>query len=93
MQVINDDFNDGADARFPIMGDIFQSGEFVEVELRHLDKPAYDYFKSLVDIVAAQGLGSGIAAPGNPLTNWTGGTRILGHFTAYSSDTLSITIP
>ncbi|MEM9340523.1 MAG: DUF4249 domain-containing protein [Bacteroidota bacterium] len=93
MQVITDDFNDGVEAKFPITGDIFQSGEVVLVELRHLDESAYDYFKALVDIVAAEGLGSGIAAPGNPVSNWTGGAGVLGHFTAYSLDTLSITIP
>ena len=90
LQVLNDDFNDGEETRSPIFGDVFQVGDKVTVELVHLDKPAYDYFKSLADILGEGGLGAGVAAPGNPNSNWSGG--VLGHFTAFSSDTLTVVI-
>lgn len=91
LQVLNDNLNDGNTARFPLFQKVFQPGEKVTIKLMHLDEASYDYFSSLSDIVGGQmGPNSGSAAPGNPITNWSGG--ILGYFCAFSSDTLSTVI-
>lgn len=91
LQVMNDDFNDGTLAKFPVLADIFNEGDRLAIELIHFDRNSYDYFKSVVDIVGEnQGLGGATAAPGNPNTNWSGGA--LGYFSAYNSDTKSIQI-
>lgn len=91
-QVTNDNIFDGGEARLPLFQQTFESGSLVGIELIHFDQSSYDYFNSLSDIVStAGGPGGATAAPGNPVTNWSGGC--LGYFSAYSSDTLSIRIP
>lgn len=91
MQVFDDNLNDGSAARIPVFQKVFELGEEIEIELIHFDAQSYDYFNSLSDIIgSAGGANSGSAAPGNPNTNWSGGT--LGYFSAYSSDTMSIII-
>jgi len=88
LQVVDDAIYDGVFTRLPIFGKIFDSGDKVFIELRHIDKSGYDYFDALLDII---GDGGGSAAPGNPDNNWSGDA--LGHFSTYSSDTLSIKLP
>ena len=92
MQVLDDVLNNGGEARFPVFGHTFNSGETVKLELIHFDEKSYDYFFSLSDILGdGGGPRGGSAAPGNPNTNWSGG--LLGYFSAYSSDTLSVVVP
>ena len=91
LQVLTDDFNNGQLARFPILGEVFEEGQRVTVEFIHFDNAAFDYFKSLADIVSdANGFVGGTAAPANPTTNWSG--NVLGHFTAINSDTMSVVV-
>ncbi|MEM1321571.1 MAG: DUF4249 domain-containing protein [Bacteroidota bacterium] len=86
LQVMNDDFNDGVLTKAPLLTDIFDEGDTIAIELIHFDRPSFDYFNSLVSIIGDGGaFGGGIAAPGNPNTNWSEGA--LGYFSAYNSDT------
>ncbi|MEM9821870.1 MAG: DUF4249 family protein [Bacteroidota bacterium] len=85
LQVMNDDFNNGVLTRAPLLTDIFAEGDTIGIELIHFDRASFDYFNSLANIIGEGGaFGGGIAAPGNPNTNWSGGA--LGYFSAYSSD-------
>jgi len=92
LQLLDDVLNNGAEARIPIFRKLFDSGDEVEIELRHIDENAYHYFNSLSEIIGSgQGPG-GSAAPGNPINNWSS-SNVLGHFTAYSNSESSITLP
>ncbi len=88
--VFSDDNADGNDYSIVLNDNTFQSGENIMIELVHIDKKAYHFYYSLIEIVTG-GAGAGIAAPGNPESNWSNGA--LGTFVAYSSDALSIVIP
>jgi len=91
LQVLNDNSNDGNQARFPIMMKTFQKGDTVKISLIHFDESSYDYFSSLGDIMGgAMGPNSGSAAPGNPISNWS--NNALGYFSAFSADTTSIIV-
>ena len=91
LQASADDLFDGAYARLPLFNKVFELGDTVLLELRHFDAASYDYFNSLSDIVSSDGgPNGGSAAPGNPNTNWS--ADILGYFSAYQPDTLSILI-
>jgi len=93
LQVVDDGFFDGGIARLPMFRKTFNSDENIDVILRHFDAASFDYFNSLSDIVSSEngGPAGGSAAPGNPNTNWNNG--VLGYFSAFSADTLSIKIP
>jgi hypothetical protein len=90
LQVFDDKLNDGNSPEMPLIMKVFQPGDTVQVELIHFDLASYDYFITLGEIVDAMGRGGGEAAPANPITNWSGG--ILGYFSAYTSDSLSVLI-
>jgi hypothetical protein len=91
MQVFNDRLTDGNSPEMPLIMKIFQPGDTVMVELVHFDAASYDYFLTLSEIIGeGGGPHGGLAAPGNPNTNWSGG--ILGYFSASASDTLSVVI-
>jgi len=91
LQVQEDNLFDGEEARLPLFQKIYSQGDTVGIELIHLDKTGYDYFNSLSDIISSGGgPGGATAAPGNPASNWTGGS--LGYFNAYSSDLKTIVI-
>ncbi len=91
MQIFNDNLNDGNTVRYPLFLKTFDFEDTVAVELIHFDEASYDYFNSLADISGAStGPNSGSAAPGNPISNWTG--NILGYFSAYSNDSLTLII-
>lgn len=92
MQILDDDLFNGGQADLPIFQHIFESGEVITVDLLHFDESSFDYFNSLSDIVnSGGGPGGASAAPGNPITNWSG--DILGYFSAYSKSTQEITLP
>ena len=91
LQVLNDDLNDGSNARFALFRQIFQVQDTVEVVLQHFDETSYDYYNSLGDIISSgSGFGGGSVAPGNPDSAWSGDA--LGYFSAIHSDTLSIVV-
>lgn len=92
MQILDDNLFNGGQADLPIFQHVFLSGEVIEVQLLHFDESSFDYFNSLSDIVnSGGGPGGASAAPGNPITNWSG--DILGYFSAYSKSTQEITLP
>ncbi len=91
-QVVDDRVTDGNDLELPLFGKTFLPGDHLLMELRSLDEAGYDYYTSLANIIGANsGPRGGSAAPGNPVSNWSG--DVLGYFIAYSSDTLSVVIP
>ena len=83
----NDQLTDGNFIQRPLFAnDFFDIGDTVFMELRAVDKIAFDYTSELQSIAG----GSNSAAPGNPTTNWNNGA--LGFFNAYgvSQDTVII---
>ncbi|WP_215222777.1 DUF4249 domain-containing protein [Echinicola shivajiensis] len=72
----DDKFTDGnvQDYDFP---HTLEEGDELYVELRHLDRTTYDYYRTLVEIIDGGGV-----APSNPLSNF--GDTALGYFAAYS---------
>lgn len=83
----NDQLTDGNLIQRPLFADdFFDIGDTVFMELRTVDKVAFDYTSELQSIAG----GSNSAAPGNPTTNWDNGA--LGFFNAYavSQDTVII---
>ncbi len=88
LNVFDDRLSNGSTVRFPLFGEVFELGDTVQIELISFDKPSFEYFDRLSNII---GGGGGLAAPGNPTSNWQG-DFVLGHFTAQSSDSLSIII-
>ena len=93
LQVSDDRLFDGSErARLPIFQRTFEPGATITLVLQHIDQSSFDYLNSLSDIIGdGQGPNSGSAAPGNPISNWSG--DVLGYFGAYSADTLSIELP
>lgn len=89
--VFDDAFFDGNYVRLPLANQFFDLGDTVQVEMIHFDKPAYEFFNSMADIVSNdQSPNGGSAAPGNPISNWN--NNALGYFVAMSSDTLEVVI-
>ncbi len=87
--VFDDSFFDGNYTRLPLINQIFDLHDTVEVEMIHFDKAAYEFYNALVDIVGDPNSG-GSAAPGNPISNWN--NNALGYFIAMSSDTVQIVV-
>ena len=71
-----------------IWNDIF-AGDTVTVDLLHIDKATYDYFRTLAGIVTG-GINAP-ASPANPNTNLD--NSALGYFAAYTIDTRKIILP
>lgn len=82
--LVNDKFFNGKvmDFEFP---QTLKAGDKVDVELHQVDRAAYDYYRTLVDL-----MGFGGVAPANPLSNWNNGA--LGYFGAVSVTYASIVI-
>ncbi|MEL6191171.1 MAG: DUF4249 domain-containing protein [Bacteroidota bacterium] len=91
-QVVDDQLIDGNEVELPLFRKTFPPQTELLIELRSLNEAGYEYYFSLGDIIGAQnGPGGGNAAPGNPVSNWTG--DVLGYFIAYSSDTIRTVLP
>ena len=90
LAVLSDENFNGQNRTRTLRNGKFYSGEKVTVELAHIEEGAFDYYSSLLDIVGG-GFSAGVAAPGNPITNWS--DKALGSFITYSSDQQSIVIP
>ena len=92
LSVLDDRILNGSFARRALFQERFDSGEEVTFILRHFDAASYDYFNSLSDIVGdGGGPAGGVAAPGNPNSNWS--NDALGYFSAFVDDTLTVRIP
>jgi hypothetical protein len=63
---------------------LYEKNDTILIELQSIDKANYKYYNTL--ILAINGSGS-FSVPDNPATNFDD-KKILGHFIAYSSDTL-----
>ncbi len=75
-QVVDDQLIDGNEVELPLFRKTFPPQTELFIELRSLNEAGYDYYFSLGDIIGAQnGPGGGNAAPGNPVSNWTGDIR------------------
>lgn len=88
LYIENDELRNGIYTGFPpLFSNSYNLGDTAVIQLMEVDKQVYKYFKSLADITNPQ---NQPAAPGNPLTNITGGA--IGVFAAYNieSDTLVI---
>ncbi len=84
----NDELFNGNSVQMQLYGKRFDKSTRVTVELMSIDKSAYDYFNTFIDVIAQNSMES--AAPANPKSNFTNGA--LGYFSAYSSDIRFITV-
>ena len=83
----DDDYSDGNLVERPLFAnEFFQENDTVEIEMRSVDKPVYDYFSEILSIAGGQSS----AAPANPKTNWD--NKALGYFSAYSSSRREVII-
>ncbi|MBL4710186.1 MAG: DUF4249 domain-containing protein [Flavobacteriales bacterium] len=80
-----DRFSDGQylEVSFPVKLNI---GDSIKVELHHINKESFDYYRTLIDAIGE----SGVAAPSNPISNF--GKQALGNFNAYSFDSKTIRV-
>ncbi len=65
------------------------SGDSLRVEMQNLDPGAYEYFRTLNQILTAGGAPS--TTPANPKSNFSGG--VLGYFSAHSRRVRTIKVP
>ena len=66
------------------------SGDTITIELCSIDKPSYDYFHTLSDILSSDRSPTSLS-PANPNSNISGDA--LGYFAAFTVDTKKIVIP
>lgn len=62
------------------------AGDSITVEIYHINKASYDYYRTLVEAIGA----SGVAAPANPISNFN--NNALGNFNAYVIDRKTIRV-
>ena len=96
ISVDNDEFKDGAVITQTILNDVskykLKSGDRVTVLLQSIDKGAFEYFRSLNNILLQDGGGGPPpTAPTNPLSNFS--NNALGYFNTYSVTKQDIIIP
>lgn len=96
ISVEDDQFKDGAVITQTISNDIskykIKSGDRVTVYLQSIDKGAYEYFRTLSNIMLQDGGGGPPpTTPSNPLSSFT--NNALGYFNTYSVTQQSIVIP
>lgn len=79
-----DKFSDGQylDVSFPQKLNI---GDSVKVELYHINKGSFDYYRTLTDAIGTAGV-----APSNPISNF--GMQALGNFNAYAVEQKKIQV-
>jgi hypothetical protein len=78
----DDKFSDGNYIEYNDFGRVFSYGDTIKAEILSMDKPVYDYFKTLTDVVASQNGEEMRLAPANPNSNWS--NNALGYFGAFS---------
>ena len=82
----DDQLTDGNFVERPMFGrELYQIDDTVHMELRSVEKRAYDYTLEAQSIVGSQS-----GAPGNPTNNWSGDA--LGFFNAYSSSRQTVVV-
>ena len=86
--ITTDVFSNGKKMVLPVYYRYFAPHDTIVVELQNLERSTWKYFKGLNETIQ-QGVNS--QAPGNPLSNFTGGA--LGVFGAYGSSTYKAIIP
>jgi hypothetical protein len=79
-----DKFHDGLifETTFPQK---LSPGDSVTIEMYHINKGSFDYYRSLLDAIGAAGV-----APSNPISNF--GKLALGNFNAYTFDSKTIRV-
>lgn len=87
--VYNDDLSNGNYIQYFFVRAFISEGDSVRAELYTIDKPVYDYFNTLGEIVGNQG-GFQTTVPDNPISNITGGA--LGYFSIHYKSEQSIII-
>ena len=75
LYLANDKYTDGQYIDFELAPKL-NLGDKVKVELYHINKASYDYYRTLLDAIGTGGL-----APANPISNF--GEQALGNFNAY----------
>jgi len=81
-------YNQTEEVEIQLSAQLF-GGETVVVELVSLDKPAYQYFLTLMQTTSSAG--GSFSVPENPKSNIS--NDVLGYFSVYASDTLSVVAP
>lgn len=77
ISITEDALFNGIGTGIPLFSRQFKLGDTVIVDLMEIDEPNYKYWFALSQVVSGQ-----TAAPGNPISNLSGGT--LGYFGAYN---------
>lgn len=75
LYLFNDKYTDGQYLDFDLSPTL-KIGDKVKVELYHINKSSYDYYRTLLDAIGTGGL-----APANPISNF--GEEALGNFNTY----------
>jgi hypothetical protein len=85
--IFDDRYIDGNNLEINLFNSSFKLNDTVSIQLISLDKGAYEYFETFLEVVNNN---PGSAAPANPNSNISNGA--LGYFSALSSDTKSFVI-
>lgn len=94
IMIMSDELQNGATLNLPLITpvsseDSLRTNDTVLVHLQSIDKPTYDYFRTLMMLTSAAGPPSD--APANPISGFTNGA--LGYFSAYAVRSKSILVP
>lgn len=87
--VYDDQLSNGNYIQYYFVRAFVSATDSIKVELFTIDKPVYEYFNTLGEIVGNQG-GVQTTAPDNPISNISG--NALGYFSAYHKSEKSIVI-
>ncbi len=80
--LVDDQLLNGNPVNIPIFVNTFQLDDAVDVDLRNIDQATYNFYATLSEIIINMG-GGNSAAPGNPITNISGGA--IGYFGSFSN--------
>ena len=89
--LFSDNNNDGGELTPRILNELFESGKKVDVELMTMSKSQYEYYQGMLSISDPSAFSYSVSAPANPVSNWSG--DVLGYFSTYAIDTMSVVIP
>jgi hypothetical protein len=84
-------YSDGNSIDYNYFGGVFQLGDTLFVDIFTMDEITYDYYSTMVNVVAYTEAGEYNGEPGNPISNWD--NDALGYFGVFTirSDTLIVT--
>ena len=85
-------YSDGHIIDYERFGDVFELGDTMTVAIYTMDQAVYDYFSTLVNVIAYSGSGEQQygGVPANPNTNWDNGA--LGYFAVFGVRTATLVI-